>query len=146
MLYIDKFYFFSPNSFSEYLLTVGETRFLNYYGLYGRPYINRIWLFDTNSSQSDAGNIAFFVYISDIYVSYGNVLRIGSGFVPSNDSEFQFANDGYLSNGARRLIQASEMHVELTSSYLSSRFNLAITPRSLEGNSFNNLQPIVEVS
>ena len=125
-------FFFSPNLFSEYSLTVGETHFLYSYGSYSRPY-NRTWLFDINSSQSDTSNIAFFVYISNIYVSYGNLLRIGSGFVPSNDSEFLFANDDHRSNGTRRLIQASEMHVELTRSYSSSHFHLAITPRSLEG-------------
>ncbi|XP_041473475.1 uncharacterized protein LOC121422473 [Lytechinus variegatus] len=115
----------------EYLISVGETFYLSFYSYYGYN-TNRLWLFKIDSPSS-APSLAFFVYIHDVYIPYGGILRIGSGLVPRNDTEINFSS-GYYYVGSRRLIQSSEMHVELMRPYYYySYFYMEITPRSTEG-------------
>nr|XP_054763635.1 uncharacterized protein LOC129270261 [Lytechinus pictus] len=114
----------------EYLFSVGQTFYLSFIDPYYGYNTNRLWLFKIDSPSS-APSLAFFVYIYNIHISYGGILRIGSGLVPRNDTEINFSG-GYYHDGSRRLIQSSEMHVELIRSYYSF-FYMEITLRSTEG-------------
>eukprot|EP00057_Strongylocentrotus_purpuratus_P017788 XP_011672262.1 PREDICTED: uncharacterized protein LOC105442121 [Strongylocentrotus purpuratus] len=74
-----------------------------------------LWLFNSSApALTNSMEVAFIITLNYGYLSYGNVLRIGAGLVPNNDSEV-FSGSQQIPRG-ERILAASEMFIEFTSS------------------------------
>ena len=98
---------------SVHTLYLGDTRVLISPGY--RSYTRALWLFNSSAlALTNSMEVAFIITLNYGSLSYGDVLRIGGGLVPNNDSEV-FSGSQQFPRG-ERILAASEMFIEFTSS------------------------------
>ena len=113
---------------SVHTLYLGDTRVIY------SPYRHALWLFNSSApALTNSMEVAFIITLHYGYLYYGDVLRIGAGPVPNNDTEV-FRGSQEIA-WEERILATSEMFIEFTSSsyYNYSYFQIEVSLGYLTG-------------